>query len=217
LDNLSKELSNAGFKFKEVAKNILLVEDFISKDDIKYIFNIVDKTSNEDWSKHYIENLKGFALQKFNSDDIEKLVEENKLEITSNWHDKNLNIRGNPIVDMIYFKINSFLSLSKEKLSVDGCDVVQRMYSGVELYSHVDQDTDPSIQFASIIYLNDDYIDGEIFFEKLNFQIKPPSGSLLIFPGSSEYHHGVRTVGDGPIRYVLAGFIKIKDFYKNKI
>jgi len=217
LENLSKELANAGFKFREVAKNILLVEDFISKDDIKYILNIVDKTSNEDWSKHYIENLKGFALQKFNSDDIEKLVEENKLEITSNWHDKNLNIRGNPIVDMIYFKIDSFLRLSKEKLSVDGCDVVQRMYSGVQLYSHVDQDTDPSIQFASIIYLNDDYVDGEIFFEKLNFQIKPPSGSLLIFPGSSEYHHGVRTVGDGPIRYVLAGFIKIKDFYKNKI
>ncbi len=217
MENLSKELANAGFKFREVAKNILLVEDFISKDDIKYILNIVDKTSNEDWSKHYIENLKGFALQKFNSDDIEKLVEENKLEITSNWHDKNLNIRGNPIVDMIYFKIDSFLRLSKEKLSVDGCDVVQRMYSGVQLYSHVDQDTDPSIQFASIIYLNDDYVDGEIFFEKLNFQIKPPSGSLLIFPGSSEYHHGVRTVGDGPIRYVLAGFIKIKDFYKNKI
>jgi hypothetical protein len=40
---------------------------------------------------------------------------------------------------------------------------------------------------------------------------------MLFFPGNKKYEHGVKHVGDGPIRYVLVGFIKEKDHYaKNK-
>jgi hypothetical protein len=38
-----------------------------------------------------------------------------------------------------------------------------------------------------------------------------------MFPGTDEFNHGVKHVGDGPIRYVMPGFIKVADFYeKNK-
>jgi hypothetical protein len=37
---------------------------------------------------------------------------------------------------------------------------------------------------------------------------------MLFFPGNEEYEHGVRHVGEGPIRYVLVGFIKENDHYK---
>jgi hypothetical protein len=39
--------------------------------------------------------------------------------------------------------------------------------------------------------------------------------TLLVFPGNEEFQHGVRHVGEGPIRYVIVGFIKVKDFYEN--
>jgi hypothetical protein len=91
------------------------------------------------------------------------------------------------------------------------------MQPGVELKSHTDQRTDPSIKYATILYLNDDYNNGELFFENFNLELKPKPGELLIFPGNEKYEHGVRHVGEGPIRYVLVGFIKEVDHYlKNK-
>jgi hypothetical protein len=54
-----------------------------------------------------------------------------------------------------------------------------------------------------------------LFFKNLDLKIKPKKGSLLIFPGTSDFHHGVIPVGEGPIRYVLVGFIKEKNFYEN--
>jgi hypothetical protein len=89
------------------------------------------------------------------------------------------------------------------------------MQEGVELKSHTDQHTDPSIRYASILYLNDNYKDGELFFKNLDIELKPKPGSLLIFPGTPQYEHGVRHVGAGPIRYVLVGFVKVKNFYVN--
>ena len=89
------------------------------------------------------------------------------------------------------------------------------MQEGVELKAHTDQDTDPSIRYAAILYLNDDYVDGELFFPINGLEFKPEPGTMLIFPGNAEYNHGVKHVGPGPIRYVLVGFIKEKNFYEN--
>ena len=96
-----------------------------------------------------------------------------------------------------------------------GLKTFQRMQEGVALTSHTDQHTDPSIQYASILYLNDDYVGGELFFKNKNLEVKPKPRSLLIFPGNEEFEHGVRVVGKGPIRYVIVGFIKILNFYEN--
>jgi hypothetical protein len=63
--------------------------------------------------------------------------------------------------------------------------------------------------------LNEEYSKGELFFSNHNIELKPKQGSLLLFPGTEDYNHGVRHVGPGPIRYVLVGFIKVKNFYEN--
>ena len=89
------------------------------------------------------------------------------------------------------------------------------MQEGIQLKAHTDQDTDPSIRYATIIYINDNYNGGELFFSNKDIEIKPKPGSLIIFPGTSEFNHGVRHVQAGSIRYVLVGFIKVIDFYKN--
>ena len=58
------------------------------------------------------------------------------------------------------------------------------------------------------IYINDDYLDGELFFPNKDISLRPKPGDLLFFPGNEEYEHGVKHVGDVPIRYVIVGFIK---------
>lgn len=62
---------------------------------------------------------------------------------------------------------------------------------------------------ATLLYLNDDYDGGELYFPNQNFEIKPESGSLLVFNGGGENLHGVKqTHGDSysSSRYVFVAF-----------
>ena len=212
---LEKEIINNNFEIKKIDDNILLVENFISEEELKDIFNIIDNLNNDDWRIEYLGNLKNFCLEKFGRDDVENLVAEGKFEITQNWEDKNFNITGTEVQSKIYQRLGSLVEKENSSLMLSGFATIQRMQEGVELKAHTDQDTDPSIKYAAILYLNEEYSDGEIFFPNCNIELKPKPRSLLLFPGTKEYNHGVRHVGPGPIRYVLVGFIKVKNFYDN--
>jgi hypothetical protein len=212
---LEKQLIENNFEIKKIDNNIILVENFISEEEIKDIFNIIDSISEDDWRIEYLGNLKHFCMEKFGRDDVENLVAEGKFEITQNWEDKNFNILNTEIQLKIYKKLGSLVEKADDSLELSGFATIQRMQEGVELKPHTDQDTDPSIRHAAILYLNEEYSRGEIFFSNHNIELKPKPGSLLLFPGTKEYNHGVKHVGPGPIRYVLVGFIKVKDFYKD--
>lgn len=214
---LSKELKEFGIEFNEITKDVILIENFVSEEELSEYMKIINNTPEEDWHIEYTKNLKRFCMEKFGRDDVDNLVAEGKFEITQGWADKNLVIGGTEIYRKVYRRLADIVHYSDPTLELSGLATLQRMQTGVELKAHTDQDTDPSIRYATILYLNDDYVDGELFFEKFDFTIKPKKGSLIIFPGTSDFHHGVVPVGDGPIRYVLVGFVKEKNFYeKNK-
>jgi hypothetical protein len=212
---LERALINSGFDVKKIDDNILMIDNFISKEELDIVLDIINNTEEQAWHKEYLGNLKRFCMTKFGRDDVENLVAEGKFEITKNWEDKNLNIQKEEIQHIIYDRLNVLVEKEDSSLVLSGLATIQRMQTGVELKSHTDQDTDPSIRYAAILYLNEEYTNGEIFFPNKNIEMKPKKRSLLIFPGIKEYEHGVRHVGDGPIRYVLVGFIKVKDFYEN--
>jgi len=216
-DSFKKQLTENGFKFEEITDELISVENFLSKEEIDIFWEIINSTSQADWEVEYMGNLKNFCLEKFGRDDVENLVAEGKFEITQNWVDKNFNITHHEIYRPLHNRLNSMIRKAYESLELSGLATIQRMQKGVELKAHTDQHTDPSIRYATIIYINDDYVDGSVFFPKLGIDLKPKPGTLLFFPGNEEYEHGVKHVGDGPIRYVLVGFVKEKGFYeKNK-
>jgi len=212
---LKKELENAGYVVKEPIDQVLVVEDFASSEELKHVFNIVDNLTQDDWCIEYTQNLARFCLQKFGRDDVENLVKEGKFEITQGWQDKNYLMYGDPVVISWLQKVASLVSTADPSLEQAGMVTLQRMQEGVELKAHTDQHTDPSIRYATILYLNDNYVAGELFFSNKGLELKPKPGTLVFFPGTDEFNHGVRHVGEGPIRYVLVGFIKVKNFYEN--
>ncbi len=60
--------------------------------------------------------------------------------------------------------------------------------------------------FTSIIYLNDDYEGGELYFPQHNgFEIKPKKGTMLIFSGTIDNMHGIKEVTRGT-RYTHVTF-----------
>lgn len=207
-----------GYEVEEPIANLFIIKNFLSDTQQKTLLDYVKSLSQEDWEHEYRENLKKFCLVKFGTDDVEKLVKEGKFEVTENWSDKNFHLVNNGTLRVkkiclhLTEIINTFLP---EDIEMRGPGTAQRQYAGVPLTAHYDQYTDPSIEYAAIIYLNDDYIDGELFFPNKTFEIKPLSGSLVIFPGTEEFTHGVKAPGEGPIRYVLPSFISKKGFYKD--
>ena len=212
---LKKEFQSAGYKVDVFHDHILSVENFLSQEELDTILDIIATTPNEDWSIEYTKNLARFCMEKFGRDDVENLVAEGKFEITQNWADKNLNITTEQISTTLQFRLGRLLQMSDPSLELAGFGTLQRMQAGVELKTHTDQHTDPSIRYAAILYINDDYKDGTLFFKnKENSDLRPKPGTLLIFPGNEEYEHGVRFVGEGPIRYVTVGFMKVTGFYE---
>ena len=214
IESFKKQLIDNGYSFEEVTPELISVENFLSKEQLDTLNNIIDSTSQEDWEVEYLGNLKHFCMEKFGRDDVDNLVAEGKFEITQNWKDKNFNISNHEIYIPMHESLNSMVVNSDPTLHLSGLATIQRMQSGVELKPHTDKHTDPSIRYATILYINNEYVDGELFFPNFNIQLKPKPGTMLFFPGNEEYEHGVRHVGEGPIRYVLVGFIKETDHYK---
>lgn len=213
---LKQELIDAGFDPKEPVEGILIVENFITNSELSEFWDIINSTPEEQWFVHYRDHLAKFCMEKFGRDDVENLVAEGKYEITRGWDDKNLLVISYPVSRTVTTRLTDLIAKSDPNLHLS-FGIFQRMQKGVELKAHTDQHTDPSIKYAAVLYLNEDYADGEIFWPNKDFEIKPKAGSLIMFPGTDEFNHGVKHVGDGPIRYVMPGFIKVADFYeKNK-
>lgn len=63
----------------------------------------------------------------------------------------------------------------------------------------------PWRDYASVIYLNDDYDGGEFYFPKLGVELKPVTGTLVAFTGGEKHLHGVRKVGRAT-RYTMPGW-----------
>lgn len=212
---LEKEFIDAGYETEVIHGKILVVKNFLKEGELDTILKIIDTTPDADWSIEYQKNLARFCMEKFGRDDVDNLVAEGKFEITKGWDDKNLNITHEQISPTLQKRLGDLLHLADSSLELAGFGTLQRMQEGVELKAHTDQHTDPSIKYAAILYINDDYEAGTLFFKnKENSDLRPEPGTLLIFPGNEEYEHGVRHVGKGPIRYVTVGFIKVSGFYE---
>lgn len=212
---LKKELIDAGYEVIDITEDILLIENFASKVEIQTLLDIINETPEEDWFVAYNKSLAEFCFEKFGTRDVDRLVAEGKYEITQGWEDKILDINYIPVTRILQKRINNLVQKADSTLELSGMGTIQRMQTGVELKSHVDQDTDPSVRYASVLYIDEDYSDGEVFFKNFDIKLKPKAGSILVFPGDSAHEHGVKHVGPGPTRHVIAGFIKVKDFYKD--
>lgn len=203
----------AGYEAQEIDDRIFLVHNFLDKSELDYLMFISETSTQQDWENKYIEGVEEFCEVKFGRRDVDNLIAEGKLEVTDSWKDKVLNIDSLEISETLTKRLNViFQDVDTE---VRGVGIIQRQYAGVLLKEHVDNHTDPSLDYATVIYLNDDYVDGEVFFSTRGIELKPPVGSMLIFPTDENYLHGVKAPGEGPMRYVMPSFVGKPNFYEH--
>jgi hypothetical protein len=60
-------------------------------------------------------------------------------------------------------------------------------------------------KFSSLIYLNDQFSGGNLWFPNQDKEIVPKPNTLIIFPSTFEYSHGVKQVTSG-VRYSILEF-----------
>jgi hypothetical protein len=67
----------------------------------------------------------------------------------------------------------------------------------------------PYFDLSTIMYINDDYLDGEIYFDEFDYTYKPVSGELLLFP--SYFTHGTNRINpvDGSLDYIQRASLPI--------
>lgn len=198
-------LFDLGIGYKEVGPKIILLENFIQKDEADLLWEIIDSASQKDWEEDYRNSQIQLAKVKHGREDLDNLISEGLMEYSDFWSDNAIAVAKESAN-----KLNSRIGeifMQTRGLYFTGIHTIHRHYEGSVLVEHVDSDGDPYVQYAVIGYLNDDYSDGELVFPNLGIEIKPPKNSILIFPDGELYKHGVKAPGIGPIRYSLPAFV----------
>lgn len=99
---------------------------------------------------------------------------------------------------------DSYLSGRKKDMATavhtDNLDIDREKYQKYIWSGHV----------SNLIYLNDNYSGGELFFSHHNLKIKPEPGMLISFPGNWWNRHGILPSSD--LRFAISIFLKIKNF-----
>lgn len=199
--------AQAGYEVRELAPEVWEVPNFISQEDIQQVFDFVATKSDDDWLGHYMDHLRDKAEREFGTRDIEALQKEGKLEITFDWADKNIMFTGQDVLQKINSGITNIISYDPN-LYFTGAGTIQRQYEGSDLKVHVDNHVDPYVAYAAVVYLNDDYVYGEVIFPEQGLELKPKPGTMLMFSSGETHPHGVNPPGPGPLRYVFPCFIK---------
>ncbi len=76
---------------------------------------------------------------------------------------------------------------------------IRKYSTGTGMGTHYDRypDADNQTLLSAVVYVNDDYEGGEIFFPDYDLAIKPEAGSILFFPSTEDYLHESKPVGQG--------------------
>ena len=160
----------------------------ISKNELKDLFELINNSPKNWDDQEHLKNMK-----------------KDKEKYNSFWSNRLLIIENNSTMKSINDRIHSLFDL--KKYEVHKFSKIMRYFPGDSLALHNDDGYSKEMKMSIVFYLNDDYNGGEIYFDKLNFNIKQRAGSMLIFPSNEEFTHCVKEIQEGPIRYVSTIFI----------
>jgi hypothetical protein len=177
--------------------NIFVIKDFISSAEAKMLVSLAVNATQEEWSKYnYTERHKNDEW-------------EDRMLILD--HCAGFDDTTNRIVSDTFDKIKKEIGkiLNKDIYEYTGFKTIYRSSIGQEMKTHNDQGLGVRYKYGVVLYLNDDYEGGEIFYPHLGIEFKPEAYSLVLHPAHEAYRHGVKAVSSGT-RYSMTSFLKLK-------
>ena len=195
-------------KINELGNGVLYIEDAFTKH--KEFIEAIENPNNisttiPDWSD-WMDNDKtkqgvlkeidwDYSVNKQNIYWPRVEVNKDKNESRSKAYD---------ILNMIHEPLLETLEIWYEKTGIKKLDWISRNYTikkydpGKEIVSHADRKKgykSHTFDWTVLIYLNDDYTGGELYFDDLDISISPSAGSIIFF--STDELHTARKVLTG--------------------
>lgn len=168
------------------------LENFISPSTAIDLLNYIESRSDA-WNDIYFYGSSGMNVLE---DDPSALMFNLKSDFL-----KDLLKNSKDFVSEVFSRDLVPVSFNVQKMETGGYAIVHS--------DHTDFDGVPNAyersKYATIIYLNDDYEGGELYFPEHGIDIKPKAGAIYTFSGGIQNLHGVREVLSGT-RYNLIAF-----------
>jgi hypothetical protein len=201
-----KKMDNITTKLGIDTKNIGIFENFLPQDEVEFILNECKKHEPE-YDNHHTHG-KGLhynqidnKVLKYFASYITPLIAENSTKFY------NMNQITDIALHYAFHPSGTYLDPHTDVIGWTPKHDEKNEYSVTEKYFPYFW----SGHLANILYLNDDFRGGELFFPDFDFQIKPKPGMLISFPGNTHYLHGVRKT-KGNTRYSCSLWTKFEDF-----
>lgn len=170
--------------FIKLAPEIYVYHNFISKEKANELYEIAKNMDNDLWKTENINT--------WHTDKVSKRV------TALNELYRMLDELFNPEYDVLPNNTFSRLQKGQDMYVHDdspGADHADKVSSEDEFCTcHI-------VEYGAIVYINDDYTGGEIFYPEFNIEYKPQAGDLIIHNSGPLYKHGVKTVLDNT-RYI---------------
>jgi hypothetical protein len=166
---------------KPYNNEIIVIENFLSEEEADLINSLVEAKTEEDWEADRLYNNEFFnAVIHFThpiSGEIGDRVVENIMPLLPDG------------VILKSFNPNS----------------VTRTEVGKSMAPHNDWHDDNGCRYGIVIYINENYTGGEIYYPNKGIYMKPGKGLAVVHPASEEYLHGIKEVTSG-VRYAMTMF-----------
>lgn len=189
-------------------KNIQIIDNFISDEEINLVNQSIWRTENEDWAWHS-DGGKVQTHRVLQSSFASGMINHLLTPLVSGLIGRRLEVFVEP-----YIRIYSQGSSLEYHIDGEGDDA-----SGpipLQMYSDDYRKCAAMIEYAANIYLSSDFEGGEIYFHHLNHSVKPRAGQLIIFPAGSEYAHSVGKIESGERRALVIFYTtdKLRDLHR---
>jgi hypothetical protein len=162
--------------------SVYVIKNFISQEHIEQIINKLDIFDSE----HDVQSTRKimrFGIDKFNGSQASLKIMGDFGQMVRQYGDKAAKLAK------ILFDYDKEIYLSTLWLS--------KQIAGSKIKPHKDTDGGMNMQYchSGVVYLNTQQSGGEIYFPKLDIEIKPEAGDLVLFEcRSNESLHGVKLV-----------------------
>lgn len=183
----------------------IVFDNFLNEDEINLLLNYSNSSqelynshisSCEYWNKRCIYF---FSIR-------DKKVQE--ILIKKSLLMKNTIIENSNVQDKLYVEYPQFVKWEPGWELTPHCDNCEP--------DGITPNATPWRSHGGVIYLNDDFDGGEIFYPNLGLEIKPKKGMMVIHPAGLKYLHGVKKVVEG-IRHTISVFFTYQPIENNFI
>jgi len=184
----------------DIDENIIYIEDFISKEDLRLFHHVIEYDSYIEDYDHSVHLTLKVGSNKEVIDLWFNYIEKLKLMLESN--NRKIKIPSTGQIDFTKYRHKPILIDDNPNDKY----LMQPHQDDASYDWEEDQKGSTFVSHGIVIFITDDFDGGEIVYVNKGISIKPKAGSLLVHPGDIEYSHAVNKFYNGE-RIVYAAFV----------